>query len=109
MSCLNTFDAYIPQITVPSFSFPLIACNVDQIPLYYLDHDTSLFNYVDQQNMYFDVPFEGMIRSERIKESTRNFDTIADYRSYRIQNDTENNGEPNHVFDIVKYWEYGKK
>ena len=97
---------YIPQIREPSLAYPLIACDIDEIPLSLLGFhvpDESIDNY----NVIFDVPYEGMKRT-KIQSSTRDVALLSEHESYEVTTNYQSAVE-RPIFDIVKYWPYGGK
>eukprot|EP00804_Cyclotella_cryptica_P013338 CCRYP_005119-RB/>CCRYP_005119-RB protein AED:0.07 eAED:0.07 QI:209/1/1/1/0.77/0.7/10/1560/999 len=68
---------YIPQLVVPGFHFPLLACNIDDIDVKLISwrnpnaKDTSHphLDY-DDYNLIFDVPYNGMKRQKNVESST---------------------------------------
>ena len=78
-------DGYIPQIHDDKLTFPIISCDIQDIPEsmlgFLIPEDDDIKNY----NLIYDIPLEDAIE--------------------------ESNGGPNkkrHVFDVVKYWPYGE-
>jgi len=62
--------AYIPQIDAPGFYLPFLACSIDDIDVKLIDWknpnrkgEEDLHRSYDDQNLIFDVPFDGMKRS----------------------------------------------
>lgn len=97
---------YIPQIREPSLAYPLIACDIDEIPQSLLGFhvpDESIDNY----NVIFDVPYEGMKRT-KIQSSTREVTLLSEHESYEVTTKYQSAVE-RPIFDIVKHWPYGSK
>lgn len=104
-SNLEKVSGYIPQIREPSLAFPLIICNIDEVPLHLLDFQLPEGS-IDELNVMFDVPYEGMKRTRMIESSTKHSKTISEHDEYQV--DDPDAKEPP-IFDIVKYWSHGGK
>lgn len=97
--------AYIPQIREPSLAFPLITCDVDEIPQRFLGFQVP-DESIDNHNLIFDVPHDGMRRTKKIIGTTRNVEMLAEHESYEVSGFDSGNRP---IFDIVKHWPYGGK
>ncbi|KAL7559514.1 hypothetical protein ACA910_010325 [Epithemia clementina (nom. ined.)] len=62
--------AYVPQIKLPSFPFPLVACDIDDLHKELIGWADETRSY-DYYNLLFDVPYEGMKRTERMDSNSR--------------------------------------
>lgn len=102
-SNLENVSAYIPQIRDPSLAFPLIACNMDDVPLHFLDFQLPEGS-IDDLNVIFDVPYEGMRRRRKMKTADGSLRVLSDHDEYHVDNPDD---EEKPIFDIVKHWPYG--
>eukprot|EP00527_Entomoneis_sp_CCMP2396_P005983 CAMPEP_0198140732 /NCGR_PEP_ID=MMETSP1443-20131203/3854_1 /TAXON_ID=186043 /ORGANISM="Entomoneis sp., Strain CCMP2396" /LENGTH=982 /DNA_ID=CAMNT_0043803251 /DNA_START=336 /DNA_END=3284 /DNA_ORIENTATION=- len=105
--------AYVPQITLPSFAFPLLACDVDDIYqnlIGWTDEDNSY----DYYNLMFDVPYDGMKRTRIMKKNTRGKGQIRDSVNYKENsnsggvkvgfNSVEVSDNPRPIFSVIKHY-----
>ena len=111
---------YVPQVSLPNFSFPKLACDIDNIDQNLIGWNDVNKSY-DYHNLIFDVPYEGMKKRKRIIQNTRANETIDEYQdvhqsavelelqSEKKKNVPEHDSTPDTkpIFSIVKYWEGG--
>ena len=55
-------QAYIPQISIRAFPYPLLSCDIDDIDERFIGWSTADSESLDKHNMIYDVPYEGMKR-----------------------------------------------
>ena len=94
---LTCLPCTLIQLQVPGFHLPFLACNIDDIDVNLIDwrnpnnqNDADLHRSYDDQNLIFDVPFDGMKRS-RHDDVTSNRETSVEAKS-------------NPIFSIVKHY-----
>jgi len=103
-SNLEGVEAYIPQIKDSSFPYPLLACDIDEVKQNLIGFIPDGESY-DDDNLIFDVPYEGMKRKKIIGD-TLGVSMIAQHDSYEVQLNTE---KERHLFSVVKHWPHGGK
>lgn len=59
-STVPEISAYIPQINVRAFPFPLIACSLKGVDRQFIGWNDRSDSNDDRHNMIYDVPYEGM-------------------------------------------------
>ena len=105
---------YVPQIKLSNFSFPVLACNVDDIDQELIGWNDHRHSY-DHHNLIFDVPWPGMKRKEIITGNTRDAANIADNPVYEDvtsfstthksnEVSIESKGGETPIFSVVKHW-----
>lgn len=97
---------YVPQIKLPSFPFPLLACDVDDIYQGLIGWNDKNHSY-DRWNMIFDVKYDGMKRTNRIKGNTRNTGQINDQSEYAGTPATETDrllSTSRPIFSVIKHY-----
>jgi len=105
-SNLEYIDAYIPLIREPSLAFPLITCDIDEIPLKYLGFEIPIDERMDDYNVLFDIQHEDMRRSSKMRASMlsmKGLDVISQHSQYEFSSKQETHP----LFDIVKHWPFG--
>jgi hypothetical protein len=108
--------AYVPQIKLPSFPFPLLACDIDAIYQELIGWNDEAKSY-DHYNLIFDVPYEGMKRTKMIEENTRGKGQIQDHEDFRESTNKPKTGPevgpnggvevreaPKPIFSIMKHY-----
>jgi len=86
---------YIPQIREDGFSFPLLTCDIDDISKKFIGWNDRFHSY-DFHNLIYDVPYQGMKRSRRVKSN----DSI----DYSLKHQPEPNRLITPIFSYVKHW-----
>ena len=76
-------DGYIPQIYDPGLTYPLISCDISEVPECQLGFLVAEDDNIDNYNLIYDVPFEHEVEGPDGRRERRR------------------------VFDIVKHWPYG--
>ena len=105
---MEQVGAYIPQISDPSLVYPLIACNVDDVPLSLLGFQIPENESPDDINVIFDVPLEEEgNKAKRMTKSMIHVDMISQHDSYEVRHNPQYDNTP--IFSIVKHWPYGGK
>ena len=112
-SCNPEIFAYVPQIKLPSFPFPFLACDIDDIYQELVGWTDSAKSY-DYYNLMFDVPYEGMRRTERMNSNTRGKGQISDNKSYKKseveggvivgENGVEVEESRRPIFSVIKHY-----
>jgi hypothetical protein len=74
-------SAYVPFMRVRAFPYPLLACDIDDLPqtlIGWTDKDNSY----DVHNIIFDVPYENMKRTRMIVSKTAGNTKISEHEDY---------------------------
>ena len=100
--------AYVPQIKLPSFPFPLIACDIDDLYQELIGWTDTSRSY-DFYNLMFDVPFDGMKRTQRIDANTRGSAQISDHEAFKLSDKDPGEGveveKPmKTIFSVIKHY-----
>lgn len=64
-------SVYVPQIRIRAFPYPLLACDIDDIPDTLIGWSDTNGNY-DVHNMIYDIPHEGSKRAGRTTAPSTN-------------------------------------
>ncbi len=105
-SNLEKTDAYIPVIREPSLPFPLVTCDIDEIPLKFLGFQIPQDEKMDDYNVIFDIQHKDMKRSQKMRASMQSMtglEMISQHSQYQFSMKKERRP----VFDIVKHWPFG--
>lgn len=70
-------SAYVPQIRIRAFPYPLLACDIDDIPDTLIGWSDTNGNY-DVHNLIYDIPHEGSKREGRTTAPTEQPPTISE-------------------------------
>lgn len=101
-SFVQTILAYVPQVQDPSYAYPLLACDIDDIEERFIGWKDPDNNF-DFHNLIYDVPYEGMKRSPQPTNKEL---------SYALEQNVtigELSSESKHIFDYMKYWKVEHK
>lgn len=63
-------SAYVPQIRIRFFPYPLLACDIDDIPETLIGWSDT-HNDHDIHNLIYDIPYEGSKRAKRTPSPTK--------------------------------------
>lgn len=105
-SNVKGIEAYIPQILIGSYAFPLLACNIDDVDQKYIGWNDPGTSY-DEYNMLFDIKYSGLKRSEKIAGSTRHYDKIHNHKNFRDSDNADKTSKP--IYSIVKQYTVNHK
>merc|ERR1712038_1126192 len=106
-SNLEQVGAYIPQISDPSLVYPLIACNIDKVPLNLLGFQVPENESPDDINVIFDVPLDEENKPKKMTKSMIHVDMISQHDEYELRFNPHYEDSP--IFSIVKHWPFGGK
>lgn len=117
-SNLAEISVYVPFVRIRTFPYPLLACDIDDIPQTLIGWNDKDNSY-DVHNMIFDVPYEGMKRKRLVLSKTPGDSRISDSKEYQESSDylvTQEVAEqdaaggklervqPRPIFSIVKHY-----
>ena len=71
-------SAYVPQIRIRAFPYPLLACDIDDIPETLIGW-TDTHNKHDVHNLIYDIPYEGSKRAKRTTSPTKDPATVSEH------------------------------
>jgi len=104
-SSIRDIDGYIPQVRVGSYSYPLIACDIDDIDLTLIGWTDPGTSY-DEYNVTFDVNHKSISRKTKIEGSTRKYGKLRNHKDFRESADYDEDVNP--IFSVVKQWDLTK-
>lgn len=92
-------SAYVPEIFLPSFPFPFLACDTEGIDEDLIGWTDPLRSY-DFHNLMFDVPYEGMKRQARSETK------ISGDRSLKkpSKDNAEDVASQKPIFSVIKHY-----
>jgi hypothetical protein len=111
-------SVYVPFVRVRNFPYPLLACDIDDLPqtlIGWTDKDNSY----DVHNIIFDVPYANMKRTRSVLSNTAGDTKISEHEDYHESSDyniAEEAAEedaagdkmdrvrPRPIFSIVKHY-----
>ena len=74
---MSEISAYVPQIRIRAFPYPLLACDIDDIPDTLIGWSDTSGDY-DIHNMIYDIPYDGSKRAKRTIASSEQPPTTSE-------------------------------